>query len=86
MYLINHRLGDRLLVAATDNAFPCLQNISSASGVSLEGKVDEKSEMVKAAVEQKCDGISWSSCNGNQNQQGMKFCLKHSKVTFVLSL
>ena len=79
MYLINHQLGDRLLVVATDNAFP-----PTASGKYLEGEAnEEKSDMVESAIEQKNDGVSWSSCIGNQNQQGMKFCLKHSKVKFV---
>ena len=69
-------------MAATDNTFPQVENSTKISEMSQEGKEDS-GDVVNSVIEQQYDVVSWTSCTTNQSHQGMKICLKHSKVKFV---
>ena len=70
------------MVASTDNAFPQVENSAKISEMSQE-QIEESGDMVNSVIEEKYDGVTWTSCTANQSHQGMKICLKHSKVKFV---
>ena len=66
------------MVVSTDNAFP--RDSPKMSEMSQEQKI-ESDDMANSVIEQQYDCVSWTSCTANQSHQGMKICLKHSKVS-----
>lgn len=79
VYLVNHHLGDRLLVSATDSAVSQIEDDKRAADHSPEGNADEEEDdTVKDPIEQK--SVTWKLCAGEEYQQGFRFCVKHCKV------